>query len=369
MASLFQVKTGWQTGYRLQVSVAGKRQSVWLGNVRKAEATTTKLHVEAIMQSQRLDTPLPSETQRWLKDLPRDLRKRLAPILGTERTVDEAVDMYVAHCEATLKPTTADTTAATLSQFAADHGSRSIRSISGEQIDTWLFRRNVAPSTVGKHVKIIRAWLAWCTREHILDAVPDIATKAKIGVGEKKFIQFELYQQLIDHFADDAEMQCALALSRWCGLRIASELCPLRRSNFDLANDRVIIEDTKRTYRQSRDPPRTRKLPLFTGLRPYLTPMLNRPGGPQDYLLPTIGGQDPKQIGSMLRQRVYRAIDRLGMEPWPRVFHSVRATRQTQLKELFGEKVACDWIGNSKDVFRRHYELIDDEIFTRAVDS
>lgn len=369
MASLFQVKNGWQTGYRLQISISGKRHSVWLGPVRKSEATTIKLHVEAVLQSHKLRTPLPTETQRWIKELPAELRSRLRPVLGTDRTVDEVADLYVAHCEATLKVSTARGNADTANQFAADYGSMNIRSISGEQIDIWLGRQNVAASTVGKHVKNLRAWFSWLLRSNYIDAVPTIETPSTIGVGEKEFIDFDTFQRIIDHFAGDREMQCILALSRWCGLRVASEVCPLLRSSIDLATDRLKIFDTKRTHRQSRAPPVIRELPLFAGLRPYVIAMLDLPGRPHDYLLPAIGGQDPERVGSRLRNRVNRAQDRLGIPRWPRVFHSVRATRQTQLKELFGEKVACDWIGNTTDVSRRNYELIADEIFTRAVDA
>jgi hypothetical protein len=369
MASLQHIKNGWQTGYRLRVCTGGKRHSVWLGNVRRREADTVQLHVEAIIQSQRLQTPIPSETQRWIRDLSADLRTRLRPILGVERTVDEAADAYVVYCEKQLKPTTARSNADTVTQFAADYGSSSLRLITGDQIDTWLLRRNVAASTIGKHVKHLRSWFAWALQAQLIESAPTIETPATIGQGEKQFIDFDQWQKVIDHFASKPEMQCVLALSRWCGLRIASELVTLRRSSVDLASERLLIEDSKRSHRQSRGPPVVRKVPLFAGLRPYLMVMLERPGGPHDYLLPTIGGQDAERVGSLLRQRVYRALDKLGLERWPRVFHSLRATRQTQLKDLFGEHAACEWIGNSRDEFRQSYELIPDEIFTRAVDA
>ncbi len=97
--------------------------------------------------------------------------------------------------------------------------------------------------------------------------------------------------------------------------------------------------------------------------------MLKAPGRPTDYLLPTIGGEDAERVGGVLRRRVYRAIDELGLERWPRVFHSLRATRQTELIASVGEKAACDWIGNTTEVARRNYELIPDETYAQAVDA
>ncbi len=369
MASLQHIKTGWQTGYRLRVCTGGKRHSVWLGPVREREAKAIQLHVEAVIQSQKLRTPLPTETQRWLRDLAAELRQRLSPVLGTSKSVDEAAEAYIAHVEATHKDTTARAAEDTISQFAAHFGSQSMRSINGDHIDTWLIRQNVAESTLGKHVKILRTWLKWCLAENLIDTIPSISTPATIGVGAKEYIDFSEFQKVIEYYAHDKEMQCILALSRWSGLRVASEIVTLRRSNIDIAGDRFIIDDSKRSHRQSRGPPKIRTLPLFSGLRPYVMALLDQPGKPTDYLLPTVGGQNAQRIGSMLRQRVYRALDKLGIPRWPKVFHSPRATRQTQLKDQFGEKAACDWIGNSPDVSRRNYELIDGETFARAVDA
>ena len=369
MASLQQIKHGWQTGYRLRVCTGGKRHSVWLGPVRHREATTIQSHVEAIIESQRCATPLPNETQRWLAQMPAPLRSRLGCVLGVAKTVDEASEAFIAHVEATHKPTTARATADTLDQFGTDCGQQLLRSLSGSDIDAWLARQNVAESTLGKHVKHLRTWLAWCVEQHWIDAAPDIHTPATVGVGAKEFIDPVEFQKVIDHFAGDVEMQAVLALSRWTGLRVPSEVVTLRRSSIDLEANRVVIDDAKRSHRQSRGPPRVRTLPLFSALYPYLQPLLARPGKPTDYLLPTIGGQSAERVGSLLRQRVYRALDRLGIDRWPRVFHSPRATRQTELIGVVGEKAACDWIGNSLDVSRRNYELIKDETFAQAVDS
>ena len=369
MASLFQVKTGWQTGYRLQYRTSGRRHSMWLGNVRDSEARRVLLHVSAIEEAIKLKTPIPSETLRWLADHAQ-YRQSLAPLLGTSKTVDEAADLYYLHVQANHKETTARAAEDTIGQFASHFGNQPLRSITGETIDGWLARQNVAASTVGKHVKILRTWLRWSLAQHLIDTVPQISTPSTIGVGEKAYVDFDgQYQQLIDYFAGDREMQCILAMARWNGPRVASEVVTLRRSNVDLANDRFLIDDSKRSHRQSRGPPKIRTLPLFSSLRPYVMAMLAQPGKPTDYLLPTIGGQNAQRAGSLLRQRVYRALDKLGIPRWPRVFHSPRATRQTQLKESVGEKAACDWIGNTPDVSRRNYELIDGETFARAVDA
>ena len=368
MASLSRITKGWRTGWRLRISVDGTRHSVWLGDVRKSEAEAIKAHVNALEQSHKLGTPIPAETQRWISKMPSDLRQRLNIVLDISKTVTQLVAIYTAHVQKTHKETTARSVSNTLTPFADQFGSELIRTLTSDQIDQWLRTLNVSESTLGAHVKILRTWMRWCTAGHYLDATIAISTPATIGVGEKEMIDWREFQRVIEHYGGDAEMQAILALSRWSGLRIASEVVTLRRSSIDLENFRINIDDSKRSHRQSRGPPKVRSLPLSKSLWPYLKVLLDQPGKPHDYLLPTLGGQNAQRVGSRLRSRVYRALDKLGIAPWPRVFHSPRATRQTEMKAAYGEKAACNWIGNTPDVSRRNYELIDDETFARAVD-
>ena len=63
-----------------------------------------------------------------------------------------------------------------------------------------------------------------------------------------------------------------------------------------------------------------------------------------------------------------RVIHRAGLTPWPRLFHNLRSTRQTELAEKFPSHVVCDWLGNSEDIARKHYLQITDEHFQRAME-
>ena len=204
MASLQLIKKGWQTGYRLRVCAGGKRHSVWLGPLREREAMTVKLQVEAVIDSQKLRTPLPTETQRWLAQIPAELRGRLREVLGVSKTVDEAVELYVVHVEATHKPSTARAAADTLEQFASHFGSLQLRSLTAVQIDSWLAKQNVCESTVGKHVKHLRTWLAWCRdpAQGYCDSELSITTPATIGVGAKEFVDLKEFERVINYFTD-----------------------------------------------------------------------------------------------------------------------------------------------------------------------
>lgn len=67
-----------------------------------------------------------------------------------------------------------------------------------------------------------------------------------------------------------------------------------------------------------------------------------------------------------LRTRLMKTISRAGLEPWPKLFHNLRATRETELAADFPLHVVCKWIGNSIQVATRNYLQVRDEDSERA---
>ena len=62
-----------------------------------------------------------------------------------------------------------------------------------------------------------------------------------------------------------------------------------------------------------------------------------------------------------------RIVRQAGLTPWPRIFHNLRSTRQTELEEQFPSHVVCRWIGNSQQVAQKHYLQVTDDHYQRAV--
>ena len=50
-----------------------------------------------------------------------------------------------------------------------------------------------------------------------------------------------------------------------------------------------------------------------------------------------------------------RIIKRAGVKPWPKLFHNLRASRQTELAERYPIHVVCAWLGNSAAIAKEHY--------------
>jgi hypothetical protein len=73
-----------------------------------------------------------------------------------------------------------------------------------------------------------------------------------------------------------------------------------------------------------------------------------------------------RQANANLRTQFIRYIRKAGATPWPRLFHNLRASCQTELAERFPSHVICKWIGNTDLVARRHYLQPNEDHFLKA---
>ncbi|MFN5103089.1 MAG: hypothetical protein ACK5GJ_09870 [Planctomycetota bacterium] len=67
-----------------------------------------------------------------------------------------------------------------------------------------------------------------------------------------------------------------------------------------------------------------------------------------------------------LRSEMTRLLRRAGVSGWPRLFHSMRASRQTELQREFPLHVVCSWLGNSPRIAQQSYLLVTEDDFAKA---
>src|SRR5262249_8769641 len=70
-----------------------------------------------------------------------------------------------------------------------------------------------------------------------------------------------------------------------------------------------------------------------------------------------------------LRTRFTKIIRRAGLTPWPKLFHNLRASCETDLAQSFPVHVVCSWIGNSQLIAAKHYLQVTESDFERAANS
>lgn len=160
------------------------------------------------------------------------------------------------------------------------------------------------------------------------------------------------------------ELRAVIALSRFGGIRVPSELVRLTWVDVDLEAGRLTVRAPKTEHHEDGG---VRFVPIFPQLRPYLQelhdavqPGLNCPMSTPLITRWTSSSQN-------LRTEFQRVLEKAGIKPWPKLFHNLRASRQTELLAEFPAKDVCDWLGNSQAIAMRHYAMATSESFQRAV--
>ena len=68
-----------------------------------------------------------------------------------------------------------------------------------------------------------------------------------------------------------------------------------------------------------------------------------------------------------LRTQLLRILRKARVEPWPRLFQNLRATRETDLASAFPLHVVTNWLGNTPRVADKHYLQVTPEHYAQAV--
>ena len=172
----------------------------------------------------------------------------------------------------------------------------------------------------------------------------------------------ELANEVIEA-CPDSQWKLLFALSRYGGLRCPSEHLGLRWSDIDWENGRIVVRSPKTEHHEGKE---HRVMPLFPELRPYLEAVRDEanPGMDVPFSDPIITRY--RDVNANLRTQLLRIIGKAGLNPWPKLFQNLRATRQTELQEQFPTHVVCAWLGNSPRIAEKHYLQVTDQHFAEA---
>ena len=149
------------------------------------------------------------------------------------------------------------------------------------------------------------------------------------------------------------------ALSRFGGLRCPSEHLALRWQNIDWAQSRITVWSPKTEGHEGKE---LRLMPLFPELLPILMEAFEKaePGSEfvnTRYRCPTTN----------LRTQFLKILSRAGVTPWPKLFHNLRSSRQTELCDSHPAHVVSAWLGNSVVIAQNHYLQVLPSHFDSAV--
>jgi integrase len=356
-----------------------RRAAIRLGKVTQLKAETSRVHIERLASAkwdggERPEPP----TLRWLAGIGDKLHEKLAKLdlveprkPGAVATLTTLLDDFYA--SRTVKPTTIDAYKATgrnlLAYFTADRDVRDIGPDDAEKFRQHLrTEEKLSPATVGKRIKVARQVFRAALRWRRITENPFAEVQG--GSQKNKDRMYYVSREVVDKVLEkcpDAEWRLLVSLSRFGGLRCPSESLALTWQDIDWEKNRVRVSSCKTEAHAGKD---CRFIPMFPelakALREFFEPVL------QDSLergvpMPVHVITRYRDTRQNLRTQLNRIVGKAGLKPWPKLWHNMRSSRQTELTERYPIHVVCAWLGNSTAVAADHYLQVRDEYFSDAV--
>ena len=171
-------------------------------------------------------------------------------------------------------------------------------------------------------------------------------------------------QRLLDA-CPNVDWRLFVALARYGGFRVPSEACSLRWQDVLWDQDKIVVQSPKgERYGKGE-----RVMPLFPELRPILDEAFEQAQEGDVYCIEKFRRFAVGQTGWVncsLGSRFVKIIKRAGLTRWPRLFHALRASRETELAQEYPIHVVTAWLGNTPRIALKHYLMVTESDFQKA---
>jgi integrase len=346
----------------------GRRRAVHLVQVSERQAEAFRLRIEALVGAAKTASgSVDPDTARWVERLPDGTHAKLAraglvrPRGRSASSLGKFLDDFLASVQvkAGTLVTYKQTRRVLVEHFGEAASLRDVGPAEADRWRQWMRGNGLADSTIARRVKSARQMFRVAVRWKLLDANPfeDVKAGSMANKARQHFITREVAAKVLDA-CPDAQWRLLFALSRYGGLRCPSEHLALTWADVDWATGRVRVPSSKTAHLAGGD---HRYIPLFPELLPYLREAFESAEPGTTHVITSY-----RQPNTNLRTQLLRIMRRAGVEPWPKLFHNLRSTRQTELEEHYPTHVVCAWLGNSEAVARQHYLQVRDVHFDQA---
>jgi integrase len=347
-----------------------------LGKISLAKARKVKGHVEDLVSAKRMQQAVESRTANWVADLDDDLHGRLATVgLVAPRnakpmaTLGPFLDAYVTGRH-DVKPATkiiwGHTVRNLKTHFGVERELTAVNEGDADGFKQYLVGLALAPSTVSKRLEISRMFFRSALRHKLIAENPfaEVSAKATMSTDRQRYVTREETDRVLA--VCNPTWRVIVALCRYGGLRCPSEALSLRWQDINWDTGRIVVTSPKTAHHEGKG---SRVIPLFPELRAILSEAYAIAGDGADYLVPEYRASAVTARGwssSNLRTQIERIIKRAGLVPWPRPFHALRGSRETELVKEYPLHVVTSWLGNTQGIALKHYLMTTDADFERA---
>ena len=324
-----------------------QRRVIRLGRVSAKAARSFKARVEAVIADKIQNRAHDPETAQWLAGLAESGLAKLRAVgladgVGLTQTT---LGAFLERCFAALtgKPSTRTFYGHTRRNLEDYFGAtRPVCGIKAADADAWrawlVEHEKLSAATVARRVIAARTIWRKAVRWKLAAENPFDGVKGGHQCNErrKRFISGEAIDAVIAE-APDAEWRAIIALARFGGLRTPSETLALRWGDIDWDRGTITVSCPKLAHRENHA---SRVIPLFPELRGPLLGLFDEaePGTEHVIARYRLGCGN---LGPQFR----RIVKRAGLKPWPRLFHNLRASRESELMREYdlGDRLPLDW--------------------------
>ena len=358
-------------GHRRILFVAGdgRRKTIRLGKMNAKHAGEFRTKVEDLITAQFANRSMEDETAVWLGKLENKMHARLAAVgLVKPRTTGQTrlipfLDAYL-ESRPDYKYRSRENMGQVRRWFIAFFGEnvdmRNVGPAEAEDFFAFMQKNDLNENTARRHIGRARQLFRAAIRRGILRTVNPFEGMSVTVRADKErqfFITQEAAAKLIDA-CPNTQWKLLVALSRYGGLRCPSEHLMLKWTDVDWGRNRIRVPSPKTERHAGKD---CRIIPIFPELRPWLLKAFEEAEPGSDYVIVRTRDQSVN-----LRTHLLRIIARAGLKTWPKPWHNMRSTRQTELAEKYPIHVVCAWLGNSREVAMEHYLQVTDTHYDDA---
>jgi integrase len=351
-----------------------KRHTVPLGRVDADYVKRFQAHVEAlVLRAKSPDRfPLEKTTLEWLGRLDERIHAKLAgaglceprgPARPQGVALGNFLKEYIDGRSDVKRATTivwGHTRRCLLEFFGEDKPIDTITPGDADKFLVFLRAKKLAENTIARRCSFARQFFRAALRRKLIAENPFTDLKglnSGRNVKRERFITREVVQKVLDA-CPDAQWRLIFALSRYGGLRCPSEHLALRWSDINWEQGRMTIHSPKTEHHPGRD---SRVMPIFPELRMYLEAVWEQAEPGTVWVITRY-----RDTNANLRTQLLRIIGRAGVASWPKLFHNLRASRATELVEVFPSHVAAAWLGHTEAIADKHYRQVTEDHFAQA---
>ncbi len=354
----------------------GGRKTIYLGKIPKRAADGIAVRVEHLLTALLTGESVDADTARWLAAADARLLDKLAKAgliaAGAKATarLGEFLDSFLTE-RVDAKPATKLVWGHVVRNLKEHFGhGRDMATINEGDADgfkLYLVGLKLAPTTVAKRLQFARMFFRAATRRKLIAENPfaDVSSKAGINLGERRFVTPEEMQRILA--ACNPTWRTIVGLARYGGLRTPSETLSLRWQDVNWETGRITVQSPKTEHHPGKE---SRVIPLFAELRPILEEAWELAPEGAVYV---VGGKYRQAAqgpggwaNANLRTTFGKIVRKAGLQQWPRLFHALRSSRETELARDYPIHVVTGWLGNTTGIALKHYLLTTDTDFDRA---